>query len=196
MRKQHGPMFVLSGFVLCWLAACLPAVALMEPLTTEDLVNRSTSIIVGTVISRQSAWADDGKKIVTRYQVLVGETVAGTDPGKIVEIEHDGGEVGELGQAVSDVATMPADAAVLLFLQPVKSRSAISKAIPATGRGTLFAVSGMAQGRYFIGRDGMAVKTGFSVVESPVKVDVRLPLADLKTSIKRLWAMKVKHIDE
>lgn len=176
-------------------AGILSSYAIMESLSTAELVNQSATIIIGSVVSKQSAWSVDGKKIVTHYQVEVTEKVAGQDAGKIVEIEHDGGVVGETGLEVSDVATMETNTVVLLFLNPARKVSDVSRSLSGP-RGSLYEVAGDAQGRYFITRGGLAWRGGFTVSGTPAKADTQLPLSELRSKIRESWAKKNNHSDK
>lgn len=171
--------------------AAMPCRALMEPLSTEELVLAADTVIVGTVVEKRAAWASGGSKIVTTYQILITEMVAGYMPGKVVEVEHDGGVVGEIGLEVSDVAEMKMGDNVLLFLSPVKSQAAApaSRLSKRTGD-SICRVVGQAQGRYFISADGVAAKSGYDVVGSSKKIDGQLSRDALVTKIRALWAKK------
>ena len=169
----------------------LPCRAVMEPLSTEELVMAADAVVVGRVTAKQAAWAPGHSKIVTTYQVLITEMVAGYLPGSVVEVQHDGGVVGEVGQQVSDVAEMKAGDNVLLFLSPTLSGStAPASRLSKNTPGGICHVVGQAQGRYFISADGVASKRGYDVIGASEKIDVKLSRGTLVAKIRALWSTK------
>lgn len=107
--------------------------------TLDDLVDRSTYVVVGTAGERHSVWEDlpSGRRIVTYTKISVERAVAGS-PGAEVWVRTLGGAVDKIGQSVPGEAQLPYGARSLLFL----SQS-----------GSVVVVTAMAQGHYPIVAD-------------------------------------------
>src|SRR4030065_738571 len=75
----------------------------------------------GPVEETASLWSLDGETIVTRVTVLVRAVIRGGPGLARVVVEHEGGEVGRVGLAVSDVARMTKGERVILFLRQGES---------------------------------------------------------------------------
>lgn len=165
------------------LLLCLPAGATtMLRADLPELAQSSDTIVHGTVRRMESRWSGDGRKIVTDVEIQVTETLKG-QAGDTVVVTQPGGQVGDIGQVVSGLASFSQGEEVVVFLE---RRGASS-----------FRVTAMAQGKYQVQRsaDGtrvMAVpeSTGDSLLldpttRQPTASSARtLPLSDLKASIR------------
>jgi len=173
MMQKDRLIMSLLGILLGSLLPVLSP-AHMVGLSTEDLTRGSDLVVEGTVEETASLWSLDGETIVTRVTVLVRAVIRGGPGLARVVVEHEGGEVGRVGLAVSDVARMTKGERVILFLRQGES---------AAG-GTLFRTVGKGQGKYTIGNDGIARKKGFSVGKGGEAVDAEIPVDVLIEKIK------------
>jgi hypothetical protein len=103
-------------------------------ITLEQLLERSTYVVIGTAGERHSVWEDmpSGRRIVTYTRVTVERAVAGA-PGAEVLVRTLGGAVDNIGQSVSGEALLFPGSRSLLFLLRVDGFAV---------------VTGMAQGHY------------------------------------------------
>lgn len=85
--------------------------------TLEQLLERSTYVVVGTAGERRCAWEDlpSGRRIVTYTQVLVERAVAGT-PASQLTVRTLGGAVNHIGQSVAGEVQLFPGARSMLFL--------------------------------------------------------------------------------
>lgn len=131
------------------LTGLLPTVAAgttAERLSPAELATRSRAIVEGTVVSRQSQWAPDGKRIHTRVRIRVDAVWKGA-PGEEVELVLPGGTVGELAQLVQGMPQFSEAERVLVFLEPTSAAA--------------YRVVGLAQGKFRVvevaGQEKLAV---------------------------------------
>jgi|GEM_PF-4921153 len=115
---------LLSGFLVAVisLAALSPAVAVPVAATgtghiTSDLYAGSDSIVAGTVTRQASEWNADRTRISTRVTVAVKQTVKGPGAPDTIEVSVPGGEVGEIGEWVSDSPRFDTGEDILLYLK-------------------------------------------------------------------------------
>ena len=89
-------------------------------LTLEELLDRSTYVVVGTAGERHSVWEDlsAGRRIVTYTKITVERAVSGA-PDKELWVRTLGGVVDKIGQAVPGEVQLTAGARSLLFLAQV-----------------------------------------------------------------------------
>jgi hypothetical protein len=126
---------------LLWSAASLATA--MVRLDLPTLTHTAQLIVRGHVTQMQSRWTGDGRQIVTDVELEVDESLKG-EPARRLVIQQLGGQVGNIGQRVSGLASFERGEEVVVFLQ-------------AHGRGS-FRVSGLAQGKFKVERsvDGKA----------------------------------------
>jgi hypothetical protein len=147
------------GFLLASVLALPPLLAVFPHeadahtarlLTLEDLVDRSTYVVVGTAGEHRSVWEDlpAGKRIVTYTKIAVERAVTGAPAGDLW-VRTLGGVVDKIGQAVPGEAQLPAGSRALLFLAQV---------------GSAVVVTAMSQGHYPIVPDARGVAR---LVQSP-----------------------------
>lgn len=146
--------------------------ATMVEMSLEDLGNNSEAAIVGRVESAESLWSNDGETIITSALVSVARVLKGSDPGKLVTVEYDGGEVNGLGLLVSDMPKVSKGEDVVLFLKAKYSGAAGSEGA-GIGKYT-YEIVGKVQGKYTIGPNGTATKNG-----------VDIPIAELESKIRK-----------
>lgn len=103
-------------------------------LSLEELVDRSSQVVVATPTERRSQWEDlpSGRRIVTYTKVAVERSVAGAGE-KEIWVRTLGGVVGKIGQTVAGEAQLTIGSRAMLFLAP------------ASGA---VVVTGMAQGHF------------------------------------------------
>jgi hypothetical protein len=140
------------GFLLASLLALPPLLARQRDanahtarlLTLEDLIDRSTYVVVGTAGERRSVWEElpSGKRIVTYTKIAVERAVAGAPAGDLW-VRTLGGAVDKIGQAVPGEAQLPAGSRALLFLAQIPSGAVV--------------VTAMSQGHYPIVLDAKGV---------------------------------------
>lgn len=164
MKRSIG-MFL----ALLLLGQAPSAVAVMRALSTDELTRSSDAVVEGDVQQVASFWSDDGRAIMSRAELLVVEVVRGVAVQNTLTVEYEGGEIGDVGMGVSDMASFSAGQRVVVFLQ--KKR--------ASRRGGEYELVGRAQGLYKVGADRVARKSGFSllpgtggVVDNDLDVDL------------------------
>ncbi len=103
-------------------------------ITLEQLLERSSYVVVATAGERRSAWEElpSGRRIVTYTHLAVERTVAGA-PAAEVWVRTLGGAVDRIGQSVPGEAQIFPGSRSLLFLYAVDG---------------VVVVTGMAQGHY------------------------------------------------
>jgi len=90
----------------------------LERMTVETMVEKSTSIVRGTVIDTTTV--QSGRMIYTVYKVKIAEMVKGAKPGATVEVYVPGGVYGreKLSIAGSPVLSAGSEYVVFLWLSP------------------------------------------------------------------------------
>jgi hypothetical protein len=168
----------LLTILVCLTMICTfssPSLAVMKGLSTDELAKASETVVIGEVEEVEAQWSSDGKTIFTSSTISISEVVTGrTLPGKIV-VEYEGGEIGDIGLKISDMATLDKGDKVLLFLKTARSKKF----------GSAYNMIGKAQGKYKIGEDGIARKGGFSIADGGNEIDNDLPVDVLAEKIRR-----------
>lgn len=156
--------------------------AMMVAMGTEELARESEVVIRGEVAEVKSQWKGDGKTIVTRASVKITDTLRGETVSDTITIEYAGGEVGDVGLRVEDVSPLKKGEDVILFLKKSSPGSAASAESGTTE--DVHRIVGKAQGKYTIGKDGIAEKSGFSVIGGKSVMDNKLPVDELMNKIR------------
>jgi hypothetical protein len=144
--------------LLLFASVAVARATVVEALPLADLVSQSQRVVLGRVLSVNSAWDPSGMRIHTRFRVDVRETLKG-EPSSEVSVFAWGGTVGDVGQTVVGQAEpQPGDEAVFFLA-------------PAPLRGNWHMV-GMAQGFWPVTRseDGSPV-----VSRKPSRLTLRVP---------------------
>jgi hypothetical protein len=128
----------------------------------EQLTAQSDLVVHATVAKIESRWNDDRSRIVTEIELKVSDTYKGSAVTSPLIIRQPGGQVGDIGQKVSGLATFSPDEEVVVFLKK---------------RGPAFTVTSWAQGKYKVTRSSDG-KTAFAVPE-----DQDAQLVDPKTHV-------------
>lgn len=153
------------------------ASAIMVGLSTEELVGASEVVIRGEVEDVESHWSIDGRAIFTSASIIINNVIKGKlDKIKIV-VEYEGGEIGDIGVRVSDVSPLKKGEKIILFLKSGKSKK-------GEKNGDIHNIVGSAQGKYTIGDDGIARKSGFSVIKGKEFIDNNISVDALIDKIK------------
>ncbi len=170
--------FIIKFLFLTMVYFFLPArsLAIMVGLGTEELTRGSESVIIGEVEDTEAQWSKDGKTIFTKAFIVVNEIIRGRTLQKRITIEYEGGEIGDIGLKVSDVAPLEKGERVLLFLKSGKSR----------GDGFVYNIVGKAQGKYSIDNERIARKRGFSVTGGEDIIDNNISLDELIKKIREV----------
>ena len=82
MSKRHIKISLIC-FITIYLSA-IPAAALMQALSTEQLTKLSDAIIRGEVEQVKAGWSRDRKTIYTTAVITVREAIKGRNVGKTV----------------------------------------------------------------------------------------------------------------
>jgi hypothetical protein len=128
--------------------------AAMIGLTTQELTDSAEVIVVGVVMETKPEWNADQSLILTRITVRIEETIKG-NVGNMLELEHIGGEIGNIGLRTSNQPSFSDGENVILFLRTVKNGK------KSDG---LFELVGMSQGKYTLRQDGTAEKSTAGII--------------------------------
>jgi hypothetical protein len=132
-RVLRLPAWALSALLLVGPSAGATSVVK----TDVDGLTRSSDLVVrGKVKKKESRWSGDHKRIYTDVEIEVDESIKGQG-GKTVTVRQPGGEVGDIAQRVSGLASFDSGEEVVVFLEK---------------RGGVYRVSGLAQGKYRVER--------------------------------------------
>jgi len=116
-------MKILRGIsavgVLAFLAAAPPAHGLAQKLSFEQVVQRGSTILVGTVVSSSTRWGEGHKMIWTDYEVSVEEVWKG-DPRQSVTLSFAGGTVDGKSVLVSHVPRLEIGGTYVLSLNDLR----------------------------------------------------------------------------
>ncbi|HUW95946.1 MAG TPA: matrixin family metalloprotease, partial [Anaerolineae bacterium] len=143
-RRLTAMLLTACALMLALLALPGTALATVEELSLEELVNRATRIVRGTVIDTSAQWNADHSRIYTYVTLRPIEYVKGTARVGDVVFAVPGGTVGELTLLVSDVPVFREGEETVVFL-----------------RDEYFQVVGWRQGKYTV-EQGVVVETGQS----------------------------------
>lgn len=162
-------------YIILFVCISSPSLAIMEGLSTEELTRSSELVIEGDVKDVTAEWSKDGKTIISRSTIITTNVIKGKIIQEVI-VEHDGGEIGDIGFHVSDVEPLRKGEKVILFLKTGESKK----------YGSTLKIVGNAQGKYTIGKDGIARKRGFSVINGKEKIDNNIPVEELVDKIRRV----------
>jgi len=190
--KKNGLLF-LAIFLAIFLTSKGLVSASMDGLGVDELTKGSDAVVQGTVEKLTPRWSEDGNKIITTAKVRVSTVVKGNDryknkKGGLVEVEYEGGEVGDIGYKRADVSVLNQGDNVFMFL---KTGGAESPNAQTRGMRSFVApedmphsIVGLGQGVYKVDRAGMARKSEFSIVSGHEKVNPSLRVEELTRMVK------------
>lgn len=114
LRKPF--LLLLTFFIIC----CLQGsdATTVEPLTEQELVNRSAIILVGKVSSLRSEWNVDHTQIHTIVDISVDSLIKGSLPDTIIRLRFLGGTVGDTTLWIVGSPTFETGQEILVFLRP------------------------------------------------------------------------------
>lgn len=162
-------------FIMMFFLSSLSS-ALMIGLSTEELTRASEAVIRGEVEDVKAQWSEDGSTIYSSASIIIDDVIKGEIAQEKIIVEYEGGEVGDISLRVSDVSPLKKGETVILFLKSGKSKEV----------GVVHNIVGKAQGKYVIGKDGIARKSEFSIVSGEGLVDDNIPLDELIDKIRRV----------
>ncbi len=136
---------VLCVFLMVVLT--VPCFSLMLKLSLEELTSNADLIAAGKVVEKECMWGERGKWIYTYVTLAVDEYIKGEGEEQVI-VKHLGGEVGKRGLIVGNMPSFGKDEEVLIFLRKSEDRLTTSDVGGRTG--TVYEVSGLAQGKYQI----------------------------------------------
>ena len=180
-RAATGRFALFHAALLLCLMIGREASALMVPFATTTLVDRATCIVEGRVTAVTSHWTDDRSGIFTEVEVAVTDSLLGST--NRLTFVYPGGEVGGVGQRVSDMPEVTAGQQILVFLRKPLPEEAkrLGKARAPAERLVLV---GAAQGVCRIS-GGRAVKSGFTVAGDDSEIDRNAGAEELKSRIRQ-----------
>jgi hypothetical protein len=186
MRRRFSPRSVILAalaLAFAWAAPPLQASTFVA-MSTSDLVQSSSAVIEGEVVSMESRWTRNRRIIVTDAVVRVWDVLGGKAP-EIVHVKTFGGTVNGFTVEASGFPTFTVGERVLLFLEP------------DTEAGRL-RVNGYQQGLYRIVPRPDGIESAVPAVDQDVQllsasgVRVRplpaMPLDDLRQLIRAEFA--------
>jgi hypothetical protein len=178
--------YITHLLFLCFLfVSSSPALGVMIGLSTEDLTNSSDLIVVGSVQGVESMWSEDGKGIISRAKIIVNSVISGKWDQEVLNVEYNGGEVGEVGLKVSDAKPLKQGDNLLLFLKIKNGQKQKIGGNHAPLTNEIYhSIVGKAQGQYTITLQGIAKKDGFSVIQGSELIDNDIPLNVLIDKIR------------
>jgi hypothetical protein len=109
--------FILIGFFFFILSLfrSFQALGQVKEMNTRELVEESTTILIGTCVETQSYWNEKQDKIFTDFRLQADRYVKG-DLGSEAVITIPGGQVGQMRYEVSDMPFFQEGEEVLVFI--------------------------------------------------------------------------------
>jgi hypothetical protein len=107
------PLVSLVAFLTLLLLSS--SLAQVQVMSTKELTEESSSVLLGTCTRMESYWADGNSKIFTRIRIRGQQYIKG-DLGAEAEITVPGGRIGDVNYEVSDMPVFREGEEVLLFV--------------------------------------------------------------------------------
>ena len=177
MKIKMGFITMSMCLAILYFLSSQQASAIMVGLSTEELTKASEVVIRGEVEDVEPHWSMDGKTIFTSASISVKDVIKGKISQKKIVVEYEGGEIGDIGVRVSDVSPLIKGEKIILFL-----KSGDSKRDKQNEKS--HNIVGSAQGKYTIGDDGIARKSGFSIIKGKEVIDNNISVDALIDKIK------------
>lgn len=174
---RNFPFSFAMAFVFA-LALCLlansPAQAFMLKLSPDELAQKANCVVIGSVLESTISWNDDHTYIYTKVVFNVEESLKGEDKSGKISIMIPGGQVGDKGLTVSDVAHFePGERAVLFLEQLSQAQLSEMRISQLQGEVSTFQVCGGFQGKLQI-EDNMVGNVAVSEFNSQLKESLAL----------------------
>lgn len=178
MKNTRGRFQVLSfGFLTACLSLATLSYAGDEKLTLRDLCERSSDIIAGRVLSAKSYFDQGTRRIFTKIEIEVTESMkGGTRPSDTIALSVLGGTVNGITTIVVGGPKFAVGERSILFMSKVNTSSnAIN-----------YVVYGLAQGKFnlFVDQNTGIEKVIRDHVESPLHLErggTQIALTDTKS---------------
>ena len=174
MKKNLFVVTILNFIMLCLFS--FSSLAIMKGMSTKELTKLSETVIEGRVEGVEAQWSKDGKTIFTSAYIVVSNVIRGMSDQTNIIVEYEGGEIGDTGVKVSDEPTLKEGERVILFLKSGKSKK----------DGVAYNIVGKGQGKYVMGADGIARKSGFSIEGGAENIDTNIPVDELIEKVRRV----------
>ncbi len=174
MRRNFFYIKALAVIIFFLLSSS--SLAVMTGLSTEELTRNSYIVVLGEVEDVESRWSEDGSGIYSIASIFIDEVIKGVVIQEKIAVEYEGGEIGDIGQRVSDVSSFKQGETVILFLGPDRVKDS----------GVVHNIVGKAQGKYSVNSDGIARKSGFSVISGGDLIDNNIHINELVDKIREV----------
>ena len=163
---------VVLVLTVCSLSLSLKAATVVR-LDLDGLVQASHTIVLGAVESSEPYWTPDGRLILTRTTIRIGETLKGTD-GRTIEITTMGGTIGDTTLHVAGMPVFFPNEEAVVFVEDT---------------GAYRVVVGLGQGKFSIG--GGMVANNISNLEfaggakaSTTRMSLELLLTEIRSRVQ------------
>ena len=107
------PLVSLVAFLTLLLLSS--SLAQVQVMSTKELTEESSSVLLGTCTRMESYWADGNSKIFTRIRIRGQQYIKG-DLGAEAEITVPGGRIGDVNYEVSDMPVFREGEEVFVFV--------------------------------------------------------------------------------
>ena len=105
-------VFLVSMLLVLFLS---PTQAQLQTMSTQQLTEQSSAVVLGTCESMESYWVDGNSKIFTRVKIRGQQALKG-DISAAAEITVPGGKIGNIVYEVTDMPVFREGEEVLLFV--------------------------------------------------------------------------------
>jgi len=105
-------VFLVSMLLVLFLS---PTQAQLQTMSTQQLTEQSSAVVLGTCESMESYWVDGNSKIFTRVKIRGQQALKG-DVSAAAEITVPGGKIGNIVYEVTDMPVFREGEEVLLFV--------------------------------------------------------------------------------
>jgi hypothetical protein len=168
MSYKHLPVSILIAVLL------LPAVCratTVQRLELDDLVEKSSAIVMGRVSAARTFWTGNGRLILTTYTLDVAETLKGR-ASRRVELTTIGGTIGTVSLHVSGMPVFQQGETAIVFVET---------------SGAFSTIVGLAQGKFSVTNGEVSNTTaGLSFPDGLPGARLKMPVAEFKNRIKSL----------
>ena len=113
-------MFLILVIIL---VVSLPAYSQEKQSKIQKLSQQADVVLKGKVVKKDAAWNQNKSRIFTKVTLHVDEYLKGHEKQKTIEITYPGGEVGDVGELYTHMATFEAKEEVLVFLKKDKKNN-------------------------------------------------------------------------